>query len=303
MAYDTIRSDLLLSLLMKKASLMPRTALQVIPVQAPVQQDTFSLYDTILESIEASHNQIQDGDVLAISSKYVAISEGRTVDLSAVTPGEEAQKLATRYNIDERIAQLVIDEADHIFGGIPLGYLLTWRSGIIAPNAGLDRSNIPNGKAVLLPESPYESAFAIREEIKARLGLSIGVILTDSWLVPGRWGTTGVSLGCAGFLPVEDERGKKDLFGNPMTVTQKGVADSLSVCAQMVMGERDEATPIAIIRGADVQMTDARITQEQVSIPWELCIYVESLTLGLLPDGAPHESLSAKQAKRDVTGA
>ena len=96
---------------------------------------------------------------------------------------------------------------------------------------------------------------------------------------------------------------KKDLFGNPMQVTQRGIADSISVCAQMVMGERDEATPLAIVRGADVQMTDTRITQDNVSIAWEMCLYVESLTLGLLPDGAPRESLTAKLVKRDVAGA
>jgi coenzyme F420-0:L-glutamate ligase / coenzyme F420-1:gamma-L-glutamate ligase len=281
---------------------MPRTPLQVFPVQAPVQTAPFPLIDTILQAMTANEVELQAGDVIAISSKYVAISEGRIVELDSVEPSEKALELATRYNMDARIAELVVREADHIFGGIPMGYLLTWRSGIIAPNAGLDRSNITAGKAVLLSADPYESAHRIREELKARLDITIGLILTDSWLVPGRIGTTGVALASAGFEPIQDERGKLDLFGNPMMVTQRGVADSISVCAQMVMGERDEATPIAVVRGADVQMTDARITQENVSIPWEMCIYVESLTLGLLPDGAPRESLTAKLGKRDVAG-
>lgn len=281
---------------------MPQTPLQVFPVQAPVQTTAFSLIDTIQAAMSKNDMELSDGDILAVSSKYVAISEGRIVEISTIEPSEKARELAKQYNMDARIAELVVQEADHIFGGIPMGYLLTWRSGIIAPNAGLDRSNIPDGQAVLLSTNPYESAHQIRDELKARLGITIGVILTDSWLVPGRIGTTGVALASAGFEPVQDERGKEDLFGNPMTVTQKGVADSLSVCAQMVMGERDEATPIAIIRGADVQMTDAPITQENVSIAWEMCIYVESLTLGLLPDGAPRESLSAKLGKRDVAG-
>jgi len=282
---------------------MPPKPLTVIPVQAPVRQAPFPLIETILQTIEDNETTLQEGDVLAISSKYVAIAEGRIIDLDTVEPGEQALALAEQYNMDATIAQLVVEEADHVFGGIPMGFLLTWRSGIIAPNAGLDRSNIPSGQAVLLPEDPYASAHQICRELKERLGISLGIILTDSWLVPGRWGTTGVALSCAGFQPVQDERGKEDLFGNPMTVTQRGVADSLSVCAQTVMGERDEACPLAIVRGADVQMTDARITQEEVSIPWEMCIYVESLTLGLLPDGAPRESLSAKLAKRDKTGA
>ena len=83
----------------------------------------------------------------------------------------------------------------------------------------------------------------------------IGVILTDSWLMPGRYGTTGIAIAMAGFQPIKDERGKQDLFGNAMTVTQIGVADSLAVCAQVVMGERDEATPFAVARGAAIEFT------------------------------------------------
>ncbi|MCA9884066.1 MAG: coenzyme F420-0:L-glutamate ligase [Anaerolineae bacterium] len=279
---------------------MPNT-LNVIPVRAPVQETPFPLIETIAQALADVGQALQDGDVLAISSKYVAISENRIITLADIVPGERALQLAERYNMDAHMAQLVVDEADHIFGGIPMGYLLTWRSGIIAPNAGIDRSNIPNGLAVLLPEHPYDSAHALRDALNQRFGVRIGIILTDSWLVPGRWGTTGVALASAGFSPTQDERGKEDLFGNPMSVTVRGIADSLSICAQTVMGERDEATPLAIIRGADIQMTDARITQDDVAIPWEMCIYVESLTLGLQPDGAPRESMNAKLGKRDKT--
>lgn len=280
---------------------MPNT-LQIIPVQAPVQQTPFDLVATTLKALTDNAVALQNGDVLAVSSKYVAISEGRIVRLADVEPSEHAVALADRYHMDAAIAQLVIEEAEHIFGGIPLGYLLTWRSGVIAPNAGLDRSNIPNGFAVLLPRDPYHSARRLRDSVQNALGISLGIILTDSWLVPGRWGTTGVALASAGFVPLQDERGKLDLFGNPMQVTQRGIADSLSVCAQMVMGERDEATPLAIIRNSGVQMTDAEISQADVAIPWEMCLYVESLTLGLLPDGAPRTSLSAQLTRRDKAG-
>ena len=102
--------------------------------------------------------------------------------------------------------------------------------------------------------------------------------------MPGRYGTTGVAIAAAGFQPIKDERGKQDLFGNSMAVTQIGVADSLAVCAQVVMGERDEATPFAVVRGADIELTDAPLSAEAISIPWRRCIYIESLTLGLLAD-------------------
>ncbi len=260
---------------------MSKQPLIVIPVEAPVQTSDFDLYNTIIQSVAAAGEHLQDGDVLAVSSKYTAISEGRVVTLADVVVSPEAAALAERYQMNPRIAQLVLQEADHIFGGIP-GFLLTHKDGVLSPNAGLDRSNIPSGYAVLFPEKPYRSAADIRREMRARLGVNVGVILTDSWLMPGRLGTSGVALATAGFQPVQDERGKADLFGNPMQVTQRGIADSISICAQMVMGERDEATPLAIVRNTGVTMTDDEITVEDVAIDWRMCIYVQSLTEGRL---------------------
>lgn len=271
-------------------------------MQAPVYQRSFDLYATLVDSIAAAGVTLQDGDVLAVSSKYSAISQGRVVALDDVQPGDRALELAARFNMDARMAQLVVNEADHIFGGIQMGFLLTAVHGIISPNAGLDRSNIPSGYVVLLPERPYPLAADIRAAMRQRLGVDIGVILTDSWLMPGRLGTTGVAVATAGFRPVMDERGKIDLFGNPMQVTQRGIADQICSVAQMVMGERDEATPIAIVRNTGVPLSDDPIAQEDVSIPWQMCIYVESLTLGLVPGGAPAESYTGKIIQTGAPG-
>lgn len=255
--------------------------LTVIPIQAPVQQAAFDLYTTITNALQTNGEALQDGDVLAVSSKYTAISEGRVVTLADVQISPEAATLAERYQMNPKIAQLVLQEADHIFGGIQ-GFLLTAKEGIISPNAGLDRSNIPNGYAVLFPQHPYQSAAAIRQAMRERLNVDIGVILTDSWLMPGRLGTSGVALATAGFRPIQDERGKNDLFGNPMQVTQRGIADSICVCAQMVMGERDEATPLAIVRNTGVKIEDIQLSAADVAIDWHMCIYIESLTNGRL---------------------
>jgi coenzyme F420-0:L-glutamate ligase / coenzyme F420-1:gamma-L-glutamate ligase len=278
------------------------TALSVIPVQAPVQDRAFDLIATIQQALQTANVNPQDGDVLALSSKYVAISEGRIVQLADVVVGDQAQELALRYNMNPTLAQLVVQEAEHIFGGIPLGFLLTWREGVISPNAGIDRSNIPNGKAVLLPKDAYGSAEHIRQALQAMYGVKLGILLTDSWLVPGRWGTTGVALSMAGFEPLQDERGKLDLFGNPMAVTQRSIADTLCVAAQLVMGERDEATPIALVRNAPITLTERVLSRDDVAIPWEMCLYVESLTLGLLPDGAPRESISERLHPKKIEG-
>lgn len=263
---------------------MKRNPLIVFPVEAPVQRAAFNLYSTLVEAITAADVSLQDGDVVAVSSKYTAISEGRIVNMADVQVTSEAHDIAHRYHMNPAIVQLVLQEADHVFGGIH-GFLLTYKDGILSPNAGLDRSNIPSGYVVLFPKEPYKKAAEIRRELRRRTGVNVGVILTDSWLMPGRLGTSGVALATAGFKPIQDERGKADLFGNPMQVTQRGIADSICVCAQMVMGERDEATPIAVVRNTGVQLTDEEITVEDVAIPWEMCIYVESLTTGLLPEG------------------
>ncbi len=263
---------------------MPPQPLTVYPVQAPVKDARFDLYQTLLEALKTADLPLQTGDVVAVSSKYAAISEGRVVDLNSVTITAEGQRIAERYNMLPAMAQLVLDEADFVFGGIGLGFLLTAKDGIISPNAGLDRSNIPGGKVVLFSTHPYDTAENIRQSLQAHYGVSVGVVLTDSWLMPGRLGTTGVALASAGFAPTQDERGKEDLFGNPMAVTVRGVADSLTVAAQMVMGERDEATPFAVVRNADIQLTDARLDATDVAIDWRQCIYVESLTTGLLSD-------------------
>jgi coenzyme F420-0:L-glutamate ligase / coenzyme F420-1:gamma-L-glutamate ligase len=264
-----------------KVGCMARKPLIVIPIQAPVRQEAFDLYATLVDCIASSGETLEDGDVLAVSSKYVAISEGRIVRLDDVVVSAEAAAIAERYQMNPRIAQLVISDADHVFGGIH-GFLLTFKDGILSPNAGLDRSNIPSGYAVLFPEYPYESAAGIRRAVRERLNVDVGVILTDSWLMPGRLGTTGVALATAGFKPIQDERGKADLFGNPMLVTQRGIADTICAAAELVMGERDEAMPFVIVRNTGVELMDIHLTEADVAIPWHMCIYVQSLTEGLL---------------------
>ena len=265
---------------------MPQ-ALTANPLSAPIRDQPFDLIDAIIDSLASAQLKPQTGDVLAVSSKYASIAAGRICNLDDVEPSVRAQQLAQRYNMDVAIAQLVLDEADHVFGGIELGFLLTAKGGVISPNAGLDRSNIPSGKVVLLPRDPFQTAESIRHALQNRFGCNVGVILTDSWLMPGRYGTTGIAIAAAGFQPIRDERGKSDLFGNPMAVTQIGLADALAACAQIVMGERDEATPFALIRGASVDLTDCPLSATDIAIPWRQCIYLESLTLGLLPAKGP----------------
>ena len=264
---------------------MPPKPMTIYPVQAPVQVATFDLLQTLVDALIKSELTLEDGDVLAISSKYMAISEGRIVALDSVEVSNEAHELAQRYGMLPPMAQLVLNEADFVFGGIPFGFVLTANNGIISANAGMDRSNIPSGNVVLFSADPFASAYAFWEKLTAHYGgIRLGVILTDSWLMPGRLGTSGLALAVAGFHPLEDERGKLDLFGNPMMVTVRAVADTLAVAAQTVMGERDEATPFVLVRGANVRFTSERLSEADVAIDWRQCLYIESLTVGIRSD-------------------
>lgn len=258
---------------------MPRPHLTIIPIQAPVKQTVFDLHQTIVEALQTSGEPLQDGDILAVSSKYTAISEGRVVKLVDVVVSPEGAALAERYHMLPQMAQLVLEESDQVLGGIQ-GFMLTAQHGIVQPNAGLDRSNIPSGYVVLFPKEPYQSAAAIRNGMRDKLGVDVGVIVTDSWLMPGRLGTSGVALATAGFRPLKDERGKADLFGNLMQVTVRGIADTICAAAELVMGERDEATPLAIVRNTGIVIEDVELSAADVAIDWRQDIYIESLTRG-----------------------
>src|ERR1041385_7394239 len=123
---------------------------------------------------------------------------------------------------------------------------------MMAPNAGIDKSNVPSGFVILYPREPFKSAENLRRRFLVNLGIKVGVVIADSRLMPTRIGTTGVAIACAGFEPVEDLRGRKDLFDNVLKYTFKAVADSLATMGVAIMGESDESIPAAVVRGFKV---------------------------------------------------
>jgi coenzyme F420-0:L-glutamate ligase / coenzyme F420-1:gamma-L-glutamate ligase len=217
------------------------------PIKTPRMSDAFDIVN-LLDSVAGS--QLRDGDVLVVSSKFVAISEGRIVKLDSVIPSEYATELASKYRVPPELCELVIRESDEIMGGV-VGFILAAKDGVLAPNAGIDRSNIGPGMAVLYPRNALESASAMVDAMRFRHGVRIGMVVSDSRLMPTRRGTTGVALAAAGLEAVIDLRGREDLFGNVLRVTSQAIADDLCSAAQLVMGEADEATPFVLIRGLD----------------------------------------------------
>jgi coenzyme F420-0:L-glutamate ligase len=242
--------------------------LEIFSIKVPAKWGRFDLLDAL-------KFDFRSGDILVLSSKFVAMSEGRVVKLDAVRPGARARKLASKFAMDARVAQLVLDESDELVGGIS-GFLLAIRKGMIAPNAGIDRSNVPAGYVILYPKDPFKSAREIRQRFLEK-GINVGVVLADSRLMPTRRGTTGIAIGCAGFNPIEDERGKQDLFGNKLRVTFRAVADGLATMGVAVMGESAESTPAVVVRGFPVTWTDKRLSWRDMAVPSKRDIYLRGV--------------------------
>jgi coenzyme F420-0:L-glutamate ligase/coenzyme F420-1:gamma-L-glutamate ligase len=205
---------------------------------------------------------LQAGDILAVTSKVVSYDEGRLVELARVRPTKRATALARKAGIDPAFARVAIDESDHVLGAVP-GALLTLNGGHLIANGGADLSNAPPGFAVVWPRNPWASAERLRGALVGKAGGAVGVVITDSHCEPLRQGTSGVALACAGFAPVEDVRGRTDLFGRTMRITFRAVADGIASAAVLKMGEVDESTPAAIVRDQGVEVFSRRLTQKE----------------------------------------
>jgi coenzyme F420-0:L-glutamate ligase/coenzyme F420-1:gamma-L-glutamate ligase len=197
----------------------------------------------------------RDGDVCVIAETAVATAEGRLIELAMVIPSEEAEELARKYGMDPGVVEVVLRESDTVVGGIP-GFLVCMKHGTLLPNAGVDASNAPPGTLAPLPEAPDRSACLIRERIREICGANIGVIIADSRTHPMRVGCSGVAIGCAGIPSVIDDRGRSDLFGRKLEVTKRAIADNVASAAEIVMGEADECTPAAVVRGLGLPVGD-----------------------------------------------
>lgn len=218
---------------------------------------------------------ILEGDILVFAETAVATDEGNIIDLSTIIPSPRAEELGRKYQMDPCTAEVVLRESDSIVGGIP-GFLLCMKAGTLLPNAGVDASNAPTGCVTPLPKNPDQSALAIKALIERRYGVKVGVIIADSRTHAMRLGCSGVAIGCAGITAVIDDRGRNDLFGRKLEVTKRAVADNIVSAAELVMGEADECTPAAIIRGIGLPIG------EQVGI--ESIAADECLFMGVLRD-------------------
>jgi len=232
-----------------------------------------NLVDLFLESIKAQGLALENGDVIAIASKIVALTEKRVVKLADVKPSPKAESLARKYCIQSELAELILQEAEKIYGGVEKA-ILTLKNCILTANAGIDNKNAPLTHVVLWPNNPARSAEKFKGEIKRKTGKSIAVLIVDSGLIPLRIGTVGLALAVAGFKPIKDHRGKKDIFGRQIVITRHAVADDLACVAHLMMGEAAEKTPFVLIRDACVELDDGVYDGEDMMMPSKDCLFI-----------------------------
>ena len=193
--------------------------------------------DLIVEACTNEPNgPLADGDVLVVTQKIVSKAEGRLVAIDPDDPVSHKKLVEDEaVRIVRRRGDLIITETTH---------------GFICANSGVDLSNVERGYAALLPLDSDRSARRIRDIVKAKLGVTVGVIVSDTFGRPWRKGLTDVAIGVAGIAGVFDLRGTPDALGRVMQVTEVAVADEIASAAELVMG-KSSGIPVAIVRGVD----------------------------------------------------
>lgn len=195
---------------------------------------------------------LQDGDVVVVTQKIVSKAEGAIVAIDPDDPRGHRQVIEDEsVRVLRRRGDLVISETKH---------------GFVCANAGVDLSNVERGQAALLPEDSDRSARRIRDGIRARAGVEVAVIVSDTFGRPWRRGVTDVAIGCAGIGAILDLRGTPDALGREMQVTEVAVVDELAAAAELVMG-KSHGVPVAVVRGVDATWLRTGSVKDEVIRP------------------------------------
>ena len=209
----------------------------------PIKTEIFKENEEIIPFILKYVKKIEENSILVISSKIVALSEGRVILNLNIKAKERLIKKESELAIKTKLVWFTI------------------KDGMVMASAGIDESNV-NGICILLPKNSFDSAELILKKLKKIFKVKkLGIIISDSGILPLRAGVIGVALGYAGFQGVRDYRGTNDIFGRNLKFSRTDVADSLATGATLCMGEGAERQPLAVITDAPVifkQKTDRK---------------------------------------------
>jgi coenzyme F420-0:L-glutamate ligase/coenzyme F420-1:gamma-L-glutamate ligase len=211
--------------------------LEILPVEGiPEVRPGDDLAGLIAAAATVAAEDLRDGDVVVVTQKVVSKAEGRLVPYDADDPEAKRRLIESESTrILRRRGDMAIVETKH---------------GFVCANAGIDLSNVDDGWAALLPHDPDRSARRLRDGLRARAGVDVAVIVSDTFGRAWRRGLVDVAIGCAGIGAVLDLRGRVDAGGRELHVTQVAVVDELAAAAELVMGKA-AGIAAAIVRGVD----------------------------------------------------
>ena len=220
----------------------------------PYRTALFKLNDDLPAFIRAHIKQLHEQDILVISSKLICLWKGCAVEYKSARQKENLIRRESDAALKTKLAWL------------------TLKAGMVMTNGGIDESNA-DGKLLYLPSDLYACAHELRGALKKIYGLKkLGVIITDSMILPLRAGVIGAAVAYSGFCGVRDERGKKDIFGKPLKTTLVNLADALAAAAAVTMGERNEQTPLCVIQNAPVKFA-SKTNPSEIKYPPEQDLY------------------------------
>jgi len=237
---------------------MPRAeGVQILPVtglgEVAPGTDLAALIAGAVAPADPDGPELASGDVVVVTQKIVSKAEGRMVRVDTSDP--DAKRLLAEsesVRVLRRRGDLVVTETRH---------------GFVCANSGVDLSNVAEGWAALLPEDPDRSARRLRDGLRARTGLEVAVVISDTFGRAWRRGVTDVALGCAGIRAVVDLRGTTDALGRELVATEICVVDEIAAAADLVMGKA-RGVPVAVVRGVDPLMLGRGSVTEEVVRPY-----------------------------------
>lgn len=211
----------------------------------------------IVDLLKKYSINIDNNDIIVISHKVVSKAEGRVINLSSITPSQEAIKISRETGKDPRVVELILREAKEVLK-VENGHIITFtHHGIVCANSGVDMSNAGGSdKVVLLPLDPDKSAERIRRRIMELTGKQVAVIISDTYGRPFRLGVINLAIGFSGIKPFRSYIGKPDRDGYIMRVTEVAIVDELASAAELVMGQGAEGVPFALIKNISYEVCE-----------------------------------------------